>query len=182
MELITLRERERARRQQDYTGMKKEEILSTSSWSADTCIGATFSCGLTGNSGATHVSCRSNCQSTGVWFHSLHDCARWAAQDYQGPTALKHLPLLLYQRDTIALPAKTPVNSHSFFFSKLHVPAAQCDTIRSWLCVNQTMTAWPRGCLACCHSLVANPLPRERGNWFPGPPVGMLLPSSCMAQ
>ncbi len=44
------------------------------------------------------------------------------------------------------------------------------------------MTAWPCGCLACCHSLVANPLPQESGNWFPGPPVGMLLPSSCMAQ
>lgn len=55
------------------------------------------------------------------------------------------------------------------FYSKLHVPAAQCDTIRSWLCVNQMMTAWPCGCLACCHSLVANPLPRESGNWFPGP-------------
>lgn len=68
------------------------------------------------------------------------------------------------------------------FYSKLHVPAAQCDTIRSWLCVNQMMTAWPCGCLALCHSLVANPLPRESGNWFPGPPVGMLLPSSCMAQ
>lgn len=55
------------------------------------------------------------------------------------------------------------------FYSKLHVPAAQCDTIRSWLCVNQMMTAWPCGCLACCHSLVANPLPWESGNWFPDP-------------
>lgn len=64
-------------------------------------------------------------------------------------------------------------------YSKLHVPATQCDTIRRWLCVNQMMTAWPSGCLACCHSLVANPLPQESDNWFPGTPVGMLLPSSC---
>lgn len=56
------------------------------------------------------------------------------------------------------------------FYFKLHVPAAQCDTIRSWLCVNQMMTAWPCCCLACCHSLVANPLPQESGNWFPGIP------------
>lgn len=60
--------------------------------------------------------------------------------------------------------------------SKLHVPASQCDTIRSWLCVNQMMTAWPCGCLACCHSVVANPLPRESGNWFPGPPCGNAAP------
>lgn len=102
-----------------------------------------------------------------------------AAQDDRGPTGIKHMPLLRYQRDTIALPAKTPVNSQSAF--KLHVPAAQCDTIRSWLCVNQTMTAWLCRCLACCHSLVANRLPRETGNWFSCPPVGTLLPSSCMA-
>ena len=53
--------------------------------------------------------------------------------------------------------------------SKLHVPAAQCETIRNWLCVNQMMTAWPRACPVCYHSLVASPLPWESGNWFPGP-------------
>lgn len=62
------------------------------------------------------------------------------------------------------------------FCSKLHVPADQCDTIRSWLCVNQMMTAWLWGCLACCHSPVANPLPQENCNWFPG-----CLWESCFA-
>lgn len=51
------------------------------------------------------------------------------------------------------------------------VPADRCDTIRCWLCANQTVTAWPCRCLPCCPSPVANPLPREDGNWFSGPPV-----------
>lgn len=96
----------------------------------------------------------------------------------RGPVALKHSLPLHYRRDTITLPAKTPVNSHPF--SKSHVPAAQCDTIRSWLCVNQMMTARPVRLSGMLSLLVSNPLPRERGNWFPGPPVGMLLPSSCI--
>ena len=49
-----------------------------------------------------------------VWLQSLRERARrLAAQDYQRPSTLKHSPLLHYQRDTAALPAKTPVNSHS---------------------------------------------------------------------
>lgn len=75
------------------------------------------------------------------------DCAGLAAQDYQGPN-----------------PSQNPGE----FSSKSHARAGRCDTIRSWLCANQTMTAWPCVCLACCHSPVANRLPRESGNWFPG--------------
>lgn len=84
----------------------------------------------------------------------------------QGPAALKTLASPSLPEGHEASSARQ--NPCEFpLYSKWHVPAAQCDTIRGWLCVNQMMTACWLCCPACCHSPPANPLPRESGNCFP---------------
>lgn len=113
-----------------------------------------------------------------------------SSERLQGPAALKTLASPSLPEGHEASSARQ--NPCEFpLYSKWHVPAAQCDTIRGWLCVNQMMTACWLRCPACCHSPPANPLPRESGNWFPDPtpppptpphPVGMLPPSPCKAQ
>lgn len=116
---------------------------------------------------AAQVSCLSSCQSKeGARLQSLPGCVRRAASDYRGRPHLKtlaspSLPEGHEARSARQNPCEFPL------YSKWHVPAAQCDTIRGWLCVNQMMTACWLRCPACCHSPPANPLPRESGNWFP---------------
>lgn len=168
------------REKDDKVEKKKKKAFQVFLDRKTSALGVIFSCGLTGNSGAAQVSCRSNCQSKKRPVPKPPRLCVVSSTGLQGPTTLKHSLLLHYQRDTIALPDKTPVNSHSILNHMYLQP--NVIQLRSWLCVNQMMTACSCGRPARCHSPVANPLPQESGNWFPGPPVGMLLPSSCMAQ
>lgn len=104
-----------------------------------------------------------------------------SSERLQGPAALKTLASPSLPEGHEASSARQ--NPCEFtLYSKWHVPAAQCDTIRGWLCVNQMMTACWLGCPACCHSPPANPLPRESGNWFPDfqpPPTPTSPPWEC---